>query len=387
MREGTVVVNRKEQQTYELALEVIGGRLTLVEMSVLIGKSYRQTQRILKKIQQRSLLGVKHGNLGRTPANKIDERLKQEVLSLLKTRYFDFNLAHFREKLLADEGIRVNRESLRKWAKAEGLVKRAKRRSRKVHKPRPRMPRAGQLVQFDGSEHDWFSGSGPICTLLGGIDDATGEILSLEFFPAEDTFSCLKCVHDIVAAHGLPEALYVDQGKCFGKVYREQSTTQLGRALEELGCQMILASSPQAKGRIERLWNTLQDRLIAELRLHGINRIPVANEFLRTEFICGFNKRFSVPARERSPAYKKLPIDSLRDVFCIKESRKIGSGNVFSFENRMLVVQEQRNLKFRTVTVRSHYDGSIDYAVHGKRVLVQDAPAHTRATLLRTKAA
>ncbi len=385
--EGLIVVNRREQQTYELALQVINGRLTIVEFGVLIGKSYRQSQRILKNVQQRSLLGVKHGNIGRTPRNKIDAEIRRHIITLLKTRYFDFNLTHFREKLLSDERICIKRETLRKWAKAENLVKRAKRRSRRVHKPRPRMPRAGMLVQFDGSEHDWFSGHGPVCTLLGGIDDATGEILGLEFFPAEDTFSCLKAVHDITADHGVPEALYVDQGKCFGKTYWEQSTTQLGRALDEIGCRMILASTPQAKGRIERLWNTLQDRLIAELRLNNITRIPRANEFLRSEFIRSYNQKFAIPARENLTAFRKLPTESLKDVFCIKENRKIGSGNVFSFNSQALMIQEKRNLKFRTITIRQHYDGAIDYVVYGQKVLVQLAPSGSRATLLRKSAA
>jgi transposase len=387
MQEGTIAVNKQEQKTYELALQVSDGRLTLVEFGVLIGKSYRQAQRILKKVERRSILGVKHGNVGRTPANKIDSALKLEVLRLLKTRYFDFNLTHFAERLLIDEGIAVKRETLRKWAKAEGLVKRSKRRSRKVHKPRPRMPKAGMLVQFDGSEHDWFSGQGPVCTLLGGIDDATGKILGLEFFPAEDLFGCLQSVHDIVAKHGLPEAFYVDQGKCFGKTYREQTSTQLGRALDELGCKMILATSPQAKGRIERLWNTLQDRLIAELRFRNICRIPRANEFLQSEFIQSYNQKFAIPARENSMAFRQVQPESLRDVFCIKENRKIGNGNVFSFGNEHFVVQEQRNLKFRTITIRTHYDGTVDYEVYGKKVPVIKAPAGGRAFLLRNRAA
>lgn len=387
MEEGVIVMKRREQQTYELALEVINGRLTIVEFSILIGKSYRQAQRILKSVAQRSLLGVKHGNLGKKPWNKTDHEMKCYVMSLLKTRYFDFNLTHFRERLLADEGISVKRETLRKWAKVENLVKRTKRRSRRVHKPRPRMPKAGMLVQFDGSEHDWFSGHGPICTLLGGIDDATGEVLGLEFFPAEDTFSCLKTVHDMVAKYGVPEAFYLDQGKCFGKHYREQSTTQLGRALEEIGCRIILAFTPQAKGRIERLWNTLQDRLIAELRLHNITRIPRANEFLNSDFIRNYNEKFAVPARENPPAFRKLPTENLRDVFCIKENRKIGSGNVFSFNNQTMVVHEKNNLKFRTLTVRTHYDGSVDYEVYGKKVLVHHAPPGSRTNLLKKRVA
>jgi hypothetical protein len=150
---------------------------------------------------------------------------------------------------------------------------------------------------------------------------------------------------------------------------------------------MILATSPQAKGRIERLWNTLQDRLIAELRFRNICRIPRANEFLQSEFIQSYNQKFAIPARENSMAFRQVQPESLRDVFCIKENRKIGNGNVFSFGNEHFVVQEQRNLKFRTITIRTHYDGTVDYEVYGKKVPVIKAPAGGRAFLLRNRAA
>ena len=251
---GAIIMRPAEQKLYNLALDVLHDRLTLVEFSLLTGKSYRQAQRIIKKIQKKDMLGVKHGNLGKPASNKIEAEVKNYVIQLFKTKFFDFNVSHFREKLVKEEGIIVGRETLRKWAKECGLVKSAKRRHlKRVHKPRPRVPRRGMLIQFDGSEHDWFSGLGPYCTLLGGIDDATGEIVGLEFFESENLWSCLKSIRDIVLNHGEPDAFYMDQGACFGKIYRDQQHTQVGRALEDLGVRVILATSPQAKGKIERL--------------------------------------------------------------------------------------------------------------------------------------
>jgi transposase len=274
-------MNTRDQKVYRTALEVIHGRLSLTEFALLIERSYRQAQRIIVNIQKRGMLGLKHGNLGRAPSNKSPLSLKAKVQSLIKEKYFDFNLTHLAEHLSEHEGIQIKRETLRRWAHEKGTPKKThRRRSKKIHQLRPRMPRYGMLIQFDGSDHDWFSGNGPRAVLLGGIDDATGEVLWLEFFPAEDTFSCLKVMRSITAKYGIPEAYYLDQAAHFGKRDADQDTTQIGRALKELGVNLILASTPQAKGRIERLWGTLQDRLVAELRLNGINRIPRANEFI-----------------------------------------------------------------------------------------------------------
>lgn len=368
---GCVVMNTRDQKVYRTALEVIHGRLSLTEFALLIERSYRQAQRIIVNIQKRGMLGLKHGNLGRAPSNKSPLSLKAKVQSLIKEKYFDFNLTHLAEHLSEHEGIQIKRETLRRWAHEKGTPKKAhRRRSKKIHQLRPRMPRYGMLIQFDGSDHDWFSGNGPRAVLVGGIDDATGEVLWIEFFPAEDTFSCLKVMRSITAKYGIPEAYYLDQAAHFGKRDADQETTQIGRALKELGVDLILASTPQAKGRIERLWGTLQDRLVAELRLNGINRIPRANEFIET-FLPRYNAQFSIAPRDSHTAFRavKEGID-LRSIFCIKEKRKITSAQTFSYDGVTYLVEKTQDYRFRTVMILTHDDGSQEFEIYGKKIQV-----------------
>lgn len=369
---GCVVMNAQDQKNYSRVLEVIEGRLSLSELSLLSGKSYRQCQRTVAGVTKNGMKGVQHGNSGRVPANKSCEIFKQDVLRLMKQKYFDFNLTHFAEKLLICEGIQVKRETLRVWAHEVGTPKKARRRrSKKIHQLRPRMPRAGMLIQFDGSDHDWFSGSGPRAVLIGGIDDATGEVLHLEFFPAEDTFSCLKVIREITEKYGVAEAYYLDQAGHFGKINSEQDTTQVGRALSELGIKAILATTPQAKGRVERLWGTLQDRLVAELRLHGINRMPRANEFIKSEFLPAYNAQFSVSPRNPETAFKPVPKEkSLQNIFCIKEIRKVSAGQSFSYGGETHLVEKTQDYRFRTVHILSFEDGKVEFEIHGRKVQV-----------------
>lgn len=370
--DGCVVMSKLDQVKYSQALDVIDGRLSLTEFSLLSEKSYRQCQRIVTAVRANGMKGVHHGNRGRVPANKSCAILKQDVLSLMKEKYFDFNLTHFREKLLVCEGIVTQRETLRGWAHEVGTPKKARRRrSKKIHQLRPRMPRTGMLIQFDGSDHDWFSGDGPRAVLVGGIDDASGEVLWIEFFPAEDTFSCLKVIREITAKYGIAEAYYLDQAGHFGKRNSEQETTQVGRALAELGMKAILAGSPQAKGRVERLWGTLQDRLVAELRLHGINRMPRANDFIKNEFLPAYNVQFSVAPRNSETAFKSIPQGKiLKDIFCIKETRKVSGAQTFSYGGEMHLVEKTQDYRFRTVQIHSHEDGRIDFVIYGKKVQV-----------------
>lgn len=359
-----------KQRIYRLAAEVLNNRLTIVEFSQLIKKSYRQGQRIIKRVIRDDMLGVIHGNTGRRPINKISDEAKSQIKALIKNKYFDFNMLHLNEMLSKQEGIIINRETLRHICHSIHMVKRPKRRSRKVHPPRARMPQTGIMVQFDGSIHEWFGSKGPVSTLIGGIDDADGRIVGLEFFAAEDTLNCMKVMKDIGLNHGIPESYYLDQAGYFGKINKNQTCTQIGRALEELGCRAIIAGSPQAKGRIERLWNTLQDRLIAELRLNNITRIPVANEFLKNIFIPEFNRKFTVPPRIEQTAFRSAP-DNLDSIFCIKEKRKINNGNVFSWNNEKYIVKNDFNFKFRKVTICSHYEGNVTYEIAGTKIYIE----------------
>jgi hypothetical protein len=369
--EGIVAMSAKQRKVYQLALEVVHQKLSIAEFSSLIGKSYRQSKRIIKKVRQKDALGVHHGNLGRTPVNKTSPDLEDQVLTLLKTKYYDFNLTHFGEMISQREGLVVGKNIIHRIARKGGLVKRPKRRSRKIYKPRVRFPAEGMLVQFDGSPHIWFANF--ISDLIVGIDDATSKILAGEFFIGETSLHCMKVMRDITITYGTPEAYYFDQAGFYGKQDREQDHSQIGRALETLGCSAILAGSPQAKGRVERLFNTLQDRLIAEMRLHNIRSIPQANEFLQKTFIPKFNQQFSVTPREKLPHFKKPdPSWNLDLIFCVKEHRKIGSAQMFSWNGKTYVVQSKRDYRYRTININTHLDGSVSFDVMGIAVPITE---------------
>jgi len=361
-------MTKDEQEIYSWVVEVLGRRLSMGEFSALSGKSYRQCQRIVARVRAQGMLGVRHGNTGRIPANKTSDFLISQVSELIQSKYYDFNMMHLKEKLEEIEKIKIKYDTLRKVAHSIGVPKKArKRRRKKAHCLRPRMPREGMLIQFDGSEHRWFADSKIVSTLIGGIDDATGKILGLEFSCAEDTYSCFRVMRSIAEKHGIPQAYYLDRAAHFGRYDQEQSATQIGRALKELGSKIILASSPQAKGRIERLWGTLQDRLIAELRLRGINRIPQANEYLRNEFIPDFNSKFAVEPRELENAFRPLDAHLRLDlIFGIKEQRKIAANQTFSYGGRVYVLHTDQDLRYRTVEICSSETGVERFLVYGR---------------------
>ena len=292
-----------------------------------------------------------------------------DLHALLKGKYYDFNLTHFKEMIEVHEGISAGKNIIHRIARNNNLVKRPKRKQRKKsYKPRPRMPQEGMLIQFDGSDHEWFGGFKS--DLIGGIDDATGKVVGAEFFIGETSLHCMKVMKDIIESNGVPHAFYLDKAGAFGKDDRNQTSTQIGRALNELGSDVILANSPQAKGKIERLWNTFQDRLIAELRFYNIKTIPKANEFLKRDFLPKFNKSFSYPARVLKKAYINFSGD-LEKVFCIKESRKISMGDIFSWNGNKYIVDEDRSYRFRNIIINTHYNGEITFEVMGRTVSVK----------------
>jgi hypothetical protein len=371
MKDGVIAMSKSQRRIYQLAMEVTRQKLSIQEFSLLIGKSYRQARRIVQKVRSKDALGVLHGNHGKVPCNKTPEASEQEVVRLLRTQYYDFNLTHFREMILEREGIRMGKNIIHRLARANDLVKRPKRRPRKIHKPRIRMPSEGMLIQFDGSEHNWFSDI--ICDLIVGIDDATSKIVGAEFFIGETSLHCLKVMKDVTLNYGTPDAYYLDEAGYFGKKDREQDRTQIGRALESLGSKVIIAGSAQAKGRVERLFNTLQDRLIAELRLAKITTIADANRFLTETFTLRFNNRFAVSARSAESRYRRPdPTANLDLVFCRKEQRKVSSAHSFTWKNQIYVIDRPlRDFRFRTININTHIDGSISYDILGLPINVK----------------
>lgn len=364
--EGIVAMNKKQRQVYQLATEVIHQKLTVREFSLISGKCYRQARRIVSQVRKRDALALVHGNQGRAPHNRTSMAIEGELESLLRTKYYDFNLTHFQEMILEREGLRAGKNVIHRIARKHGLVKRPKRRQRQIHKPRVRLPSEGMLIQFDGSEHNWFSNF--ICDLIVGIDDATSKIVGGEFFIGETSLHCLKVMKDITAAHGIPDAYYLDEAGYFGKKDRDQDRTQIGRALETLDSKVIIAGSAQAKGRVERLFGTLQDRLIAELRLNNIKTIPQANLFLKEVFIPAFDKRFSVAARDPKARYRPVhPTVDLENIFCRKDQRKVSGAHSFSWSGKLYVIDtaEPRDFRFRTININTHLDGRVDFDIRG----------------------
>lgn len=312
------------------------------------------------------MLGVIHGNFGKEPHNK-----ELDIKNLLKNDYYDFNLTHFKEMILEKEGMDFGKNVIHRIAKINGLVKNPKRRAtKKIHKPRARLPHEGMLVQFDGSVHPWFNNI--MCDLIGGLDDATGKILGLEFFHGETSLHCMKVMKEITINYGVPRMYYLDGAGYFGKVDRDVET-QIGRALVQLGSKALIAGSSQAKGKIERLWLTLQDRLIAELRFYQIKIIEEANVFLKEEFIPKFNKQFSVSPRENESYFRIIGDENLENIFCRKMKRKISMANSFSLKRETYIVDELENYRFRTVNINTHIDGSRSYDICGRSIKVKKA--------------
>lgn len=362
---GRIEMSQLELKSYRLGMDVIEGKLTIVDYAIQIGKSYRQAQRIINRIKEKDALGVVHGNTGREPHNKTPLETELLIIDLLRNKYQNFNLTHFNEKASKYDKLEIKKDALHVIATRHGLVKNPKRRGRRSHKPRPRLTREGMMIQFDGSNHVWF---GDIRTdLIGGIDDATGAVVGCEFFFGETSNNSLKVIRSIVDKYGLPESFYMDQAGIYGKVDREWES-QISRAFEQTGIRLIIAGSSQAKGRIERLWRTFQDRLLAELAFHSITEMAEANRFLKEEFIPAYNLQFSVPAEEEASAYRKNVFGNLDLIFCRKIQRKIMSGNIFSWENVTWVIDERKSYSGREININTHLDGSYSFDMLGRKI-------------------
>jgi transposase len=278
--EGKVTLNEKEQRRIMVLNEVEKGVITGIQAAGLMDLSLRQVRRLLARYRKEGARALAHGNRGKKPPNTIEEELKQQVLKLASTKYSGFNHQHFTELLAEREGIFVSRSSVRNILLESGIKSPRKRRPPKHRSRRERYPQEGMLLQIDGSPHDWLEGRGPYLTLIGAIDDATGKVPYAFFQEQEDSKGYFLLLRAIALKEGIPLALYHDRHSIFElaadklpsieeQLEGKRPLTQFGRLMEELGITSISALSPQAKGRIERLWGTFQDRLVSELRLVG----------------------------------------------------------------------------------------------------------------------
>ena len=311
-------MNKTEQVSYEVLEDFREGRKSRKQVASLLGISERSVSRRVRKIRRLGLSGVKHGNFDRSPANKISEAIRREVLSLIESKYFDFNTSHAHELLCKDHGFQISYMTLLSWCKQAGIGRtRKRRRASKARVYRERMSNEGILLQMDGSKHKW-NGKDE-WSLISVIDDATSNIPAGYFYKGETTWSCMDLLRHLFTHKGIPQFLYTDGAGWAGGGGKRQNFSQVVRACEELGVKIIRANSAQAKGRIERSYRTIQDRLIPELRLGGIKKMADANQYLEETYWPDWNSRYCVQPREENDRYRALqPHEDLDEILCLK---------------------------------------------------------------------
>lgn len=374
----------REQRRAWVLTRVLKRELTMTEAADMVALSERQLWRLRVAFERDGPAGLVHGNRGRPSERRLDGSLRARVIDLRQTTYLDVNDTHLAELLADREGIAISRASLQRILRAAGLASPRRRRPPRHRSRRERMAAEGLLLQLDGSRHAWLEGRGPTLTLVGAIDDATGRVPAATFRDQEDAAAYLEILAATVARYGLPEAVYRDRHSAFAPTApgptepgAPDELSQVGRALVELGIGSIIARSPQAKGRIERLWGTFQDRLVVELRLAGVTDRAGANELLAA-FLPRFNARFGVPPADPVPAWRPLPTDvRLERVLAFKYRCKVARDHTVHLEGRVLQLpagRGGRGYAGRLVEVHVRLDGSI-VAFDGERELaVSPAP-------------
>lgn len=366
--EGHVTLSRKEIHRCFVLQQVVDGRMSLKDAATTLNISYRNAKRLKKKFAAQGAAGLSHGNRGKPSLKKVANDVQKMVISLANGRYKDFNDVHFTEMLGEREGIVLSREVVRQILRSAGIKPKRKRRPPKFRSRRPRKEAPGMLVQWDGSPHRWFGEDHPACCLMAAVDDADGALLAAFFAPAESSEAYLRLLAQILETHGIPAAVYHDRHSSLVRTddnwsFEEQLRgaqypTHVGRVLEELGIESIPASSPQAKGRVERRFGVLQDRLIAEMRLDGICSIDEANRWLKGHFIARYNKRFAIASNE-PPAYVPISKEEIFTRVCFAYECTVGRDNAVRIGGLIIdLPNEGISYANKRVIVRQHLDGS-----------------------------
>ena len=383
----------RAMKVQEVILRAMGKRITWWQAAEILGISVRQMRRWRYRYEREGYDGLYDRRRGIPSPRRVPLATVEQVLTLYREKYFDLNVRHFHEKLREEHGLELSYTWVKLALQGAGLVKR--RRQRGPHrKRRPRRPLAGMLLHLDGSCHRWFSDD-RWYDLLVVLDDASSEIYYAQLVEQESTRTVLQALRAVVEHQGVFCALYSDRASHFwltpkaGEAVDRERLTQVGRALRELGIQMIPAYSPQARGRSERNFSTWQGRLPQELRLHGITTVEAANGFLREQYIGEFNRRFAVPAAEPGNAFLRCPRRDLERVFALQHERVVNRDNTVHVENRRLQIEKtpwRATLAGCRVTVYEHLDGtlSIGYGPHlVGRYTAEGVPLEEKKSRLR----
>ena len=367
---------------------VLEGKVTVVQAAGLMDVSERHAWRLLAAYRKEGPAAVAHGNRGRKPPTTTCPQTQQKVKELAEGHYSGLNHTHLTEMLAEREDIQLSRSTVRRLLLAAGLRSPRRRRTPRHYRRRERYPQEGMMLQVDGSRHDWLQGRGPYLTLIGAVDDATGTVPFALFRQQEDAHGYMLMLKNIIEHHGVPLTLYSDRHSIFQRSPKDpesleeqlqgrRAPTQFGRAMEELDIQLIMAHTPQAKGRIERVWGTFQDRLVSELRLAGATTIQQADNVL-WDFLPRFNQRFAVPAAQPGSAYRQLPTGVCLDaVLCFKYIRSVANDNTVRFNGTTLqLLPDVYRMSYARakVEVQERLDGSIVVVHQGKTLAAEPAP-------------
>ena len=353
----TVTMSKKELSRLEIIYRVKEKRMTQKVAAETLGISERHMRRLIQAYRKENEHGLISKRRGKPSNNRISTEIIKEAIDLIKKNYHDFGPTLAHEKLLENHDLKISRESVRKLMIAKGFWKTKKQKKETVHPLRERRPCFGELVQIDGSPHAWFENRGPKCTLLVFIDDATGKLLELYFAPVENTLGYFAATRRYLSRHGRPKTFYSDRHGIF-KINAKSAVsgsgmTQFGRAAKDLDIEIICANSPQAKGRVERVNKTLQDRLVKEMRLRNISTIEAANDFV-SDYMQNFNSRFAVLPRNTDDAHRPcLHSDKeLNLIFSLQETRILTKNLIVQYKNIVYQIQTKRpNYALRKVKV------------------------------------
>ena len=370
MKQETVTLSAKELQRVAVISRCVNGELTCARAAELLQITPRHVKRLKVRYRQGSAAALAHANRSRPSHRRLPERTRQALLRLARSKYAGFNDHHLHDKLIEQEGFSLSRETLRRLLRAAGIGSPRQRRPPAHRQRRPPSACEGELIQLDGSPHDWLEGRGPLLTALGMQDDASGKILAAQFFPSETAEGYFHLLQSVLRRFGVPLAFYGDRSGIFVRhddhwtldeqLSGKRQPTQFGRALQQLGITFLAAHSPQAKGRVERLWGVLQDRLCSELRLAQAGDLDSANAVLRP-FIADYNRRFARTPSHAAKAWRPAPGD-LQRICAFVHERVVSNDNVVQWDGRRLQIPPQnRRFSFAGAKVQLYQalDGRI----------------------------
>ena len=365
MRKDMIMISSEELRRLGIIKKVLGKEINQQEASEAIGISDRQVRRIVKRVRKEGERGIIHGLRGQEGSHRIKAEEKQKIVGLYRRKYEGFGPLLASEKLLEREKIKVCDETLRLWLIEEGLWEVKRHKEEKKRSWRARKEHYGEMVQMDGSHHDWLEGRGPKMVLVGYIDDARGRVYG-KFYEYEGTQPAMDSLKGYIKKNGIPTSIYLDKHSAYKvnkkETYREwpfrdeEELTQFGRACRQLGIELIYAHSPQAKGRIERLFETLQDRLIKEMRLENVRTVEEANKFL-SEYLPKFNKQFMVMAKKSGDYHREVRGIDLDDILSIQTQRSLRNDRTVVHESQWYQVLART--RARQVTVCEYLNGRI----------------------------